>query len=108
MIVLALLAIKIAVVYYFIKYLYYAKGCLSKIAFLFFMFTYIIINVFSSLPGKKFVHTPARQKACYSNIRVLTGAVEMYNMDHSIMMKELDFNTLIQEHYLKQIGRAHV
>ena len=45
MIVLAILALKIAVVFYFIKYLDYAKGCLSKIALLVFMFIYIIINV---------------------------------------------------------------
>ena len=28
----------------------------------------------------------AREKACYANIRVLLGAVEMYNADHSVMM----------------------
>ena len=101
MIVLAILALKIAVVFYFFKYLYHARGCLSKIALLFFMFIYIIINVLTSLPEKKFAHTPSRQKACFSNIRVFTGAVEMYNMNHNIMMKKLDFNSLIQENYLK-------
>ncbi|MBQ2592414.1 MAG: hypothetical protein II567_03940 [Candidatus Riflebacteria bacterium] len=44
----------------------------------------------------------ARQKACFSNIRVLQGAVEMYNMDHSVMMEELDIPTLIKEKYLKE------
>lgn len=39
--------------------------------------------------------------ACYSNIRVLTGAVEMYNMDHATMMSTLDTDTLVKEHYLK-------
>ena len=102
MIVLAILALKITVVYYFFKYLYHARGFLSKIALLFFMFIYIIINVLTSLPGKKFAHTPSRQKACFSNIRVLIGAVDMYNMDHKIMMTKLDLNALIQENYLKK------
>ena len=31
----------------------------------------------------------ARQKACYSNIRVLQGAVEMFNMDCSPMMDDI-------------------
>ncbi len=43
----------------------------------------------------------ARMKACYSNMRVLQGAVEMYNMDHSTMMSNLDIPTLVKEHYLK-------
>lgn len=40
-----------------------------------------------------------RQKACYSNIRVLQGAVEMYNMDSSELMKDLDIKKL--EGYIK-------
>ena len=32
----------------------------------------------------------SRIKACYSNIRVLQGAVEMYNMDVVTMMTTLD------------------
>ena len=43
----------------------------------------------------------SKLKACYSNARVLQGAVEMYNMDHSTMMSNLDIPTLVKEHYLK-------
>ena len=101
MLVLAKLSLKLAVVFYFIKYLYYAKGCLSKLAILFFIFLYIVINVITSLPEKKFDHSRSREKACFSNIRVISGAVEMYNMDHSVMMTNLDINALVQERYLK-------
>ena len=42
-----------------------------------------------------------RQKACYSNIRVIQGAVEMYNMDSEIMMNDLKIGVLRQGNYLK-------
>ncbi len=45
----------------------------------------------------------AREKSCSANIRVLTGAVEMYNMDHSTMMTTLDMQTLVKEKYLKGV-----
>ncbi len=44
----------------------------------------------------------ARDKACYSNIRVIQGAVEMYNMDSSIMMDNLDIDILKDGRYLKE------
>lgn len=43
----------------------------------------------------------ARQKACFANMRVLLGAVEMYNMDNAVMMDKLDINKLVQGGYLK-------
>lgn len=50
----------------------------------------------------------ARSKACYSNQRVLMGAVEMYNMDvpDKDTIHELDNKTieiLIEKHYLKPL-----
>ena len=43
----------------------------------------------------------ARDKACFSNQRVIQGAVEMYNMDVPTMMHQLDLKILIEEKYLK-------
>lgn len=52
----------------------------------------------------------ARQKACYSNIRVIQGAVEMYNMDAPLatgtknvylVMKKLNMQNLVNGGYLK-------
>ncbi len=40
-------------------------------------------------------------KACYSNQRVLQGAVEMYNMDSKEMMSDYDEDILIKGDYLK-------
>lgn len=54
-------------------------------------------------PGKK-VRYSARQKACFSNIRVITGAVEMYNMDNDIKIQELNdsaIEILVKNNYLK-------
>ncbi|HNV72227.1 MAG TPA: hypothetical protein PKO06_21140, partial [Candidatus Ozemobacteraceae bacterium] len=43
----------------------------------------------------------APTKACLSNLRVLLGAVEMYNMDHKEMQHSLDVGVLVQKTYLK-------
>ena len=42
-----------------------------------------------------------RTKACWSNIRVIQGAVEMYNMDVATMAKTLDIPELIKGKYLR-------
>ncbi|MBR4329886.1 MAG: hypothetical protein IKO19_02780 [Candidatus Riflebacteria bacterium] len=42
-----------------------------------------------------------RDRACYSNLRVLLGAVEMYNMDSETMMTTLDQSLLRKWHYIK-------
>ena len=43
----------------------------------------------------------AREKACFSNIRVIQGAVEMYNMDNDIKMENLNIENLQKGYYLK-------
>ena len=40
-----------------------------------------------------------RRKACWKNIDIITGAVEMYNMDNNIMMSDLDIRKLIDSNY---------
>ena len=40
---------------------------------------------------------------CRSNIHYLQGAVEMYNMDNTPMMTELDLKRLLEEKYIKII-----
>ena len=68
---------------------------------------YMCINLFLSFSNFGYVcikrsRTPAKQKACFSNIRVLQGSVEMYNMDHKKNpMKTLDIKTLEETKYLK-------
>ncbi len=39
-------------------------------------------------------HQPFR--VCYANLRVLLGAIEMYNMDHSTMIKTLGPSDLVR------------
>ena len=43
----------------------------------------------------------SKQRICYSNIRVIQGAIEMYNADKTPMMKDYDVDILLQEKYLK-------
>ncbi len=52
-------------------------------------------------PNFRKAREQSREKACYANMRVLLGAVEMYNMDHSTMMTKLDTETLLKGQYLK-------
>lgn len=59
------------------------------------------------IPPRRHTREPAREKACYANMRVVLGAVEMYNMDHSIMVSTIndtDLDTdgfLVRGQYLK-------
>lgn len=52
----------------------------------------IVILVFIMIitPNTDYHRPLAREKACYANMRIILGAVEMYNMDHTKMMKELN------------------
>ena len=57
-----------------------------------------VFNNFGIICVKK-GNTSSEDKECWKNIRTLEGAVEMYNIDHSTMMEELDIDTLIKEKY---------
>jgi competence protein ComGC len=66
---------------------------------------FIIANLHFDDPLVKKIFRPrrinTRYKACYSNIRILLGAVEMYNMDHETMMTDLKTDKLLADGYLK-------
>ena len=60
--------------------------------------------LFLGISNNAFARRSARDKACLSNIRVIQGAVEMYNMDVSTMIEELNPKTmsfLVKGGYLK-------
>ncbi len=42
------------------------------------------------IPNFRKAREQAREKACYANMRVILGAVEMYNMDHPVMLQAID------------------
>ena len=70
------------------------------------MIVIAIIGILAAMaiPNFKKARASARQKACYSNIRVLQGAIEMYNMDVSTMittMSDQVQNQLISGKYIK-------
>ncbi|GAB4275931.1 MAG: hypothetical protein Kow0029_17430 [Candidatus Rifleibacteriota bacterium] len=56
-----------------------------------------------AIPNFRKAREQARDKACYANIRVIQGAVEMYNLDHQQMMKNLDLNALLRGGYIKSM-----
>ncbi len=74
---------------------YVITGAIVTIIFLFFNWM--------SVPHYPPVRSSSKQKLCLSNLRVLQGSVEMYNMDHETdPMKELDIGVLLKEKYLKE------
>ena len=68
------------------------------------MIVIAIIGILAAMavPNFKKAREQAREKACYSNIRVLMGAVEMYNMDNSKMMESLAQKVLKDNSYIRQ------
>ena len=71
-------------------------------AFYIFIITTIIFIISSIISYPRPHHHYNRRNACYSNIRVIQGAVEMYNMDSNSMMKELNLDLLQEGKYLKE------
>ena len=48
-----------------------------------------------------------REKACYGNMRVILGAVEMYNADHSVLITSISSSTISMlraSEYIKSDG----
>lgn len=44
----------------------------------------------------------AKRNACWGNIRIIADAVNMYNMDNSVMMESLDLKSLYNGGYLRK------
>ena len=66
----------------------------------------VIILSFFNIPSVFARRDAAYHKACFSNQRVILGAIEMYNMDHDVMMtecNEYNLHLLCDEGYLKQM-----
>jgi len=67
------------------------------------MIVIAIIGILAAIaiPNFRKAREQAREKACYANMRVLLGAIEMYNMDHSNMLTGVAISTLREGQYLK-------
>ncbi len=89
------------------------KGKKKLTAIDYILYTYFIIVAFlvfiGSTPWLPATRRSARDKSCYSNIRVLLGAAEMYNMDTSVMVTKMDerfASSLKAKNYLKETPRC--
>ena len=58
------------------------KGSFLTVLGIIIIIVYVLFNM--SLPHYDGSRTSARQKACFSNQRIIEGAIEMYNMDNKI------------------------
>lgn len=71
------------------------------------MIVIAIIGILAAIaiPNFRKAREQAREKACYANMRVILGAIEMYNMDHSAMISacsgDTTISSLISGQYLK-------
>ncbi len=69
----------------------------------FVLFSTVALLGIISVPNVTKSRASARRKSCFANIRILQGAVEMYNMDKEESMKTLDIDLLVKTNYLKSI-----
>lgn len=72
------------------------------------MIVIAIIGILAAIaiPNFRRARAQAREKACYANMRVILGAVEMYNMDHTSMMDTVNaanIKKLAQSKYLRRV-----
>ena len=69
-----------------------------------FVFIFILVFLSTNFGPNYRSYYDYRQKTCYSNIRVIQGAVEMYNMDVTSPneMNSLDMNKLLEGRYLRE------
>lgn len=64
----------------------------------------IVLGIAGNMSSSHRYRGQAREKACYANMRILLGAIEMYNMDNAVMLKSVLDDTeqrLISAKYLK-------
>ncbi len=67
-------------------------------------FALIMVSILLAMatPNFEMSRAEARRKSCFSNIRVLSGAIEMYNMDNtSFISTDLNLKELVKGRYLK-------
>ena len=67
----------------------------------FILFIEFVLLALLGMPLIKKDRSSARRAACFSNIKQLQIAIEMYNMDKHDSMKSLDIDLLVNEKYMK-------
>ena len=70
------------------------------IFFILLIFVYISMPTFTCI---RYSSEHLQKSYCKTNIRMLTGAVEMYNMDAKSMMSSVDQNLLVKGGYIKTV-----
>lgn len=66
---------------------------------------------YSTAPHYKPVRPDRIKHDCFSNIRVLSGAIEMYNFDYETKINNLDeqaLNVLLDNKYIKELPKSFI
>lgn len=64
------------------------------------VFAVVFVGAFLSVPNFKKAREQARDKACFSNQRVISGAIEMYEMDNG-PITSFDLKRLVDQQYMR-------
>ena len=83
-------------------------GCI--VCFIAFILAYMTMPRIRFFHYRHYRNPRDNMKFCMSNIRIIQGAVEMYNMDNDKekMMEILDIDMLIKEKYLKPVSKPEI
>ena len=66
------------------------------------IFAIITILANTNVPAFRNYGWSSRQKTCYSNMRIIQSAVEVYNADNTVKMRKLNLPLLDEKGYLKR------
>ncbi|MBI3039840.1 hypothetical protein HYY75_12475 [bacterium] len=82
------------------------------IDFLIIMVVFAVLAAIAVPNFKCYARPQSREKACYANMRVILGAIEMYNMDNSAWQNTMNSNVegqLVSGGYLKnQVSKPDI
>ena len=101
MIFITVIIIRSIIILLFLYLFIYTQNKSKSRALCVVLLLYFLFNL-ACIPSHRGNHSHNPQKDCRTNIRVIESAVEMYNMDSSSIMNNLDIDILIKGHYLKE------
>ena len=104
---LNIIFVRIPIIIIIILLFFQKKDYNHRLGILALIFIFSFLNLVLLVdPPQKTSHDDFRDKsACFSNIRIITDAVESYNFDHEKVMNSLDLSLLLEEKNLKELPK---
>ena len=103
---LNIIFIRIPILFLYYKFFIIKKSIAHKFYVISLFLVFSFFNFLLLVPAPvRHTHSDSREKSCFSNQRIIMGAIEMYNMDNEQMMNSIDFSRLLEGKYLKEIPK---